>query len=70
MLTSVSIMIFIQFFFVFVITFAVDIPCVLFVFIYELPTEDMMENKKIMTLWSSMEECAFMGMTVEKILSD
>lgn len=32
------------FIFYFFVILAVDIPCVLFVFIYDLPTEDITEN--------------------------
>lgn len=43
-------MIFLNSFFLHVITFAVNIPYVVFVFIYDLPTEDM---RKMMTLSTS-----------------
>lgn len=37
-------------------TFAVDIPCVLSVFIYDLPTEDMKEMDNLFFFYSSLRE--------------
>lgn len=43
--------------FFYVMMFAVDIPCVLSVFIYDLPTEDMKEmNNLFFLLKSSLRE--------------
>lgn len=51
-------------------TFAVDIPCVSSVFIYDLPTEDMKEMNNLFVF--SFELCVHMGMIgcIIRILSD
>lgn len=59
-------------------TFAVDIPCVLSVFIYDLPSEDMKEINNLfffsfeLFLAGGVSKCVHMGMIgcIIRILSD